>query len=331
MLVPRALIPAAMLVAVLCGGCATNPVTGKTDVVTMSAEQEVAIGRDAHPKILQKYGRYDDEELQAYVSGIGQRIAAVSHRPDLQYTFTVLDTEDINAFALPGGYVYITRGIMAYLNSEAELVAVRRARGRSRHRAACRPAADWCDGDRCRRIADRHPHRERRPRERRQHGRLGAGERLRARHGTRGRRHRRPVPRPPRLRPRRDDRRGAPAEEPGDVRDPARAPGGPGAARLPRRLRDPPGQRHPAQGSRGGGPQDRHRGGEAGRPQGLSRPHQRPAVRAQPRPGGGARQPLLPRGHGLHDGLSHRLDHPEPADQGRRRSRRRKTRSSTSP
>jgi predicted Zn-dependent protease len=122
--VPRALIPAAMLAAVLCGGCATNPVTGKSDVVTMTAEQEVAIGRDAHPKILQKYGRYDDEELQAYVSGIGQRIAAVSHRPELQYTFTVLDTEDINAFALPGGYVYITRGIMAYLNSEAELVAV---------------------------------------------------------------------------------------------------------------------------------------------------------------------------------------------------------------
>ena len=67
MSLPRALIPAAMLVAVLCGGCATNPVTGKSDVVTMTAEQEVAIGRDAHPKILQKYGRYDDEALQAYV------------------------------------------------------------------------------------------------------------------------------------------------------------------------------------------------------------------------------------------------------------------------
>ena len=120
----RALVPAVLLIAALCGGCATNPVTGKADVVTMTAEQEVAIGRDAHPKVLQKYGRYEDEELQAYVSGIGRRIAAVSHRPDLQYTFTVLDTDDINAFALPGGYVYITRGIMAYLNSEAELVAV---------------------------------------------------------------------------------------------------------------------------------------------------------------------------------------------------------------
>jgi len=75
------------------------------------------------PQILQEYGRYEDEALQAYVNELGQRIAAKSHRPDLQYTFTVLDSEEVNAFALPG-YVYITRGIMAYLNSEAELAAV---------------------------------------------------------------------------------------------------------------------------------------------------------------------------------------------------------------
>jgi len=110
--------------AVTLAGCASNPVTGGQDVVLMSESQEIEIGRQSHPKILQQYGRYDDEELQAYVSGIGQRIAAVSHRPKLQYTFTVLDSDEVNAFALPGGYVYITRGIMAYLNSEAELVAV---------------------------------------------------------------------------------------------------------------------------------------------------------------------------------------------------------------
>ena len=108
----------------LAAGCATNPVTGKADVVTMSAAQEVEIGRKMHPQILQQYGRYADEELQAYVTDIGRRIGAASHRPDLEYTFTVLDSEEVNAFALPGGYVYITRGIMAYLNSEAELVAV---------------------------------------------------------------------------------------------------------------------------------------------------------------------------------------------------------------
>ena len=106
------------------GGCATNPVTGGTDIVTISEAQEIEIGRKTHPQILQQYGRYDDEALQQYVNEVGQRIAAKSHRPNLQYTFTVLDGDDVNAFALPGGYVYITRGIMAYLNSEAELAAV---------------------------------------------------------------------------------------------------------------------------------------------------------------------------------------------------------------
>jgi predicted Zn-dependent protease len=108
----------------LIAGCATNPVTGKSDVVTMSASQEVEIGRKMHPQVLQQYGRYADEELQSYVTGLGRRIVAVSHRADLEFTFTVLDSEEVNAFALPGGYVYITRGIMAYLNNEAELVAV---------------------------------------------------------------------------------------------------------------------------------------------------------------------------------------------------------------
>ena len=123
-LIATALAAAAAVGLMLAAGCATNPVTGKADVVTMSAAQEVEIGRKMHPQVLQQYGRYADEELQAYVTGIGLRIVAVSHRPDLQFTFTVLDSEEVNAFALPGGYVYITRGIMAYLNSEAELVAV---------------------------------------------------------------------------------------------------------------------------------------------------------------------------------------------------------------
>jgi predicted Zn-dependent protease len=121
----RYLLPVAVLASALAvNGCATNPVTGKSDVVTMSAAQEVDIGRKMHPQVLQQYGRYSDEALQAYVNDVGQRIAKVSHLPNLQFTFTVLDSPDINAFALPGGYVYITRGIMAYLNSEAQLVAV---------------------------------------------------------------------------------------------------------------------------------------------------------------------------------------------------------------
>lgn len=113
----------AILAASAVAGCATNPVTGRSDVVMMSEAQELQLGRDEHAKIIQQFGRYDDLALQDYVNQLGQRIVAVSHRPQLSYTFTVLDSADINAFALPG-YVYITRGIMAYLNSEAELVAV---------------------------------------------------------------------------------------------------------------------------------------------------------------------------------------------------------------
>jgi predicted Zn-dependent protease len=120
----RTLLAAVAIAAIAMTGCATNPVTGKSDVVTMSAAQEVEIGRKMHPQILQQYGRYSDEALQAYVSETGQRIARASHLPNLQFTFTVLDSEEVNAFALPGGYVYVTRGILAYLNSEAELVAV---------------------------------------------------------------------------------------------------------------------------------------------------------------------------------------------------------------
>ena len=105
-------------------GCAQNPVSGQQDFVTMSEAQEIRMGRDADADVRKQYGVYKSEALQNYVNGVGQRIAQQSHRPNLQYHFTVLDSPEINAFALPGGYVYITRGILAYLNSEAELAAV---------------------------------------------------------------------------------------------------------------------------------------------------------------------------------------------------------------
>jgi predicted Zn-dependent protease len=106
------------------GGCATNPVTGRPNLAFMSEADEIRIGQQMHPQILQQYGAYDDPKIQAYVNEIGQRLAAKSHRSNLKYTFTVLDSDEVNAFATPGGYIYITRGIMAYLNSEAELAAV---------------------------------------------------------------------------------------------------------------------------------------------------------------------------------------------------------------
>lgn len=111
------------ILLVFCG-CAVNPVTGDRDFVLMSEAEEISIGRQYHPKILKQYGKYHDPVLQAYVSQVGKKLASFSHRPGLVYRFTVLDSTDINAFALPGGYIYITRGLLAYMNTEAELAAV---------------------------------------------------------------------------------------------------------------------------------------------------------------------------------------------------------------
>ena len=105
-------------------GCATNPVTGQPDFVLMSEQQEIAIGRQNHQAILKEIGQYPDPQLADYVQSVGERLAVHSHRPELTYRFTVLDSQQVNAFALPGGYIYIYRGLLAYLNSEAELAAV---------------------------------------------------------------------------------------------------------------------------------------------------------------------------------------------------------------
>ena len=113
-----------LLSALLLSGCATNPVTGKSDLVLMSEQQEIDLGQQSHQQLLQAYPVYDDSELQTYVNNLGQKLALASHRSHLDYTFTVLDSPDVNAFAAPGGFIYITRGIMAYMNSEEELAGV---------------------------------------------------------------------------------------------------------------------------------------------------------------------------------------------------------------
>ncbi len=118
------LVLASFNFAILVTGCATNPATGASDVVLMSEQQELALGRQTDPKVREQYGVYPLPALQAYVQQVGEQLAAHSHRPNLIYRFTVLDSAEVNAFALPGGYIYITRGILAYLNSEAELAAV---------------------------------------------------------------------------------------------------------------------------------------------------------------------------------------------------------------
>jgi predicted Zn-dependent protease len=116
------ILSATLLVA--CGTNVVNPVTGQTERSVMSEQDEVAEGKKAHEEVLKEYGVVQDTALQAYVNELGQRLAKQSHRANLQWTFTVLDSPEINAFALPGGYVYVTRGIMAYLDSEAELAGV---------------------------------------------------------------------------------------------------------------------------------------------------------------------------------------------------------------
>ena len=98
----------------LTAGCATNPVTGGQDFVLMSESQEIATGQKYHQQVLKQYRVYGDPELTAYVNRIGEELARNSHRGDLGFHFTILDSPEVNAFALPGGYSYITRGIRAY-------------------------------------------------------------------------------------------------------------------------------------------------------------------------------------------------------------------------
>ena len=107
-----------------CGSQVINPVTGQAERSVMSEAQEIEEGRKAHAEVLKEYPALKNPKLQAYVNGIGQALAKQSQRANLQWTFTVLDSPEINAFALPGGYVYVTRGIMAYMESEADLAGV---------------------------------------------------------------------------------------------------------------------------------------------------------------------------------------------------------------
>ncbi len=111
-------------IGLLTSGCASNPATGGTNIVLMSESQEIKIGREAHEEMMEGGAAYPDEALQDYVDRVGQRVAATSDRPDIEYTFTVINSEQINAFALPGGYIYINRGLMVYLDNEEELAAV---------------------------------------------------------------------------------------------------------------------------------------------------------------------------------------------------------------
>jgi len=111
-----------LLVAAL--ACAVNPVTGRKEFMLYSESQEIEMGKQTDAEVAATYGVYDDPALSAYVSKLGLALAAKTQRPNLPYRFTVLDSPVVNAFAVPGGSVYVTRGILALMSSEAELAAV---------------------------------------------------------------------------------------------------------------------------------------------------------------------------------------------------------------
>ncbi|WP_161888167.1 M48 family metalloprotease [Pontibacter russatus] len=111
-------------ILLLFNSCVTNPVTGERDLILMSEEQEKALGAQSDPAVVAQFGLYPDEKLQQFIKEKGQAMAAISHRPELNYTFRILDSPVINAFAVPGGYVYFTRGIMAHFNNEAQFAGV---------------------------------------------------------------------------------------------------------------------------------------------------------------------------------------------------------------
>lgn len=112
------------VVTLLFHNCSRNPLTGKRQVALISEEQEIAMGKEADPQIIAQYGLYEDKNLQAFISEKGKQMAAISHRPNLNYQFRIVDSDILNAFAVPGGYVYFTRGIMAHFNNEAEFAGV---------------------------------------------------------------------------------------------------------------------------------------------------------------------------------------------------------------
>ena len=105
-------------------GCAVNPATGQRQFILVSESEEIAMGREADGPITESFGLYESEPLRALVTNLGNEMASRSERPALPWSFKLVDDPMVNAFALPGGFIFITRGIMAALNSEAELAGV---------------------------------------------------------------------------------------------------------------------------------------------------------------------------------------------------------------
>ncbi len=118
------LLAVAIPLGALATGCSQNPVTGKRELILIPPEQEIAMGQQAAPEFEKEFGgRVPNERLQSYVASVGQKVAAVSDR-DMPYEFTLVSSDVANAFALPGGQIFITAGLMVRMTNERQLAAV---------------------------------------------------------------------------------------------------------------------------------------------------------------------------------------------------------------
>ena len=117
--------PLILLVIVLfIQSCAVNPVTGKKELMLMSEDQEARLGAQYDPQVIATFGEYKNDRLLSFLQSQADEMGKISHRPKVKYRVRLLDSPVVNAFAIPGGYIYFTRGILAHFNSEAELVGV---------------------------------------------------------------------------------------------------------------------------------------------------------------------------------------------------------------
>ncbi len=127
---PHRMLRKLALLAVICGlclsaGCAVNPITGQEELMFFPDQQDIAIGQQYAPEVEKELkGKIEDLAVQNYIKSIGQKVARVSHRPDFEYHFVAVKDKSINALALPGGYIFITKGLLVKLKSEAQLAGI---------------------------------------------------------------------------------------------------------------------------------------------------------------------------------------------------------------
>lgn len=120
-----AILLASTIFGLLISGCETNPVTGKKEFLLVSPTEEKKMGLESSKEVEKELGKsLQDPELQNYINSVGQKIAKVSHLPDYGFSYKAIDDKSVNAFALPGGYIYITTGLLKLMNSESQLASV---------------------------------------------------------------------------------------------------------------------------------------------------------------------------------------------------------------